>query len=301
MEKQNRVGIILLVLAGFALVLCVGMVIGGAAVYGVLRVKDVVTSRSEQQEPVVSFEELYEESVSPEVASGALITEVLPGTPAEEAGLQAGDLITAVADQQVGPDGTLAELVGQYEPGDRLTLEVRGEDGSSRRVRVTLGENPGAAGEPYLGVYFRSTTAPELPLQEMLPFDDEGEWELDELPMPEIPGAGSIMVMSVTEGSPAADAGLQHGDLITSLDGEPLNGASALTEAIAAHEPDDWVMLGVLHAGDETEVELRIRLGEHPEQAGKAYLGVTVRDFFRNFRFHRESGGVEGLPTPPLP
>lgn len=302
MEKQNRTGVILLILAGFALVLCAGMVIGGAAVYGALRMGDYLSSRAEQEkEPEVWLEETYEEFSLPSLASGALLVEVLPGTPAEEAGLQAGERIVAVDSRQVGPDGTLAELIARYEPGDRITLEVQAVDGSSRKVRVTLGENPNAAGEPFLGVYSRSTTMRDLPLEEMLPFSEEGESQLDELPMPGILDGAGIVIVSVVEGSPAADAGLQHGDTITSIDGEQLDSAMALTEAIAGHEPGDRITLGVLHAGDDVEVQLRVRLGEHPEEPGRAYLGVMLSDLHRQFRFHGSSGDVEDVPTPPLP
>ncbi|NIV29027.1 MAG: PDZ domain-containing protein, partial [Anaerolineae bacterium] len=60
-------------------------------------------------------------------------------------------------------------------------------------------------------------------LRQILPGGERGMWRLDELPIPLPGGFGhpGIMVMSVTEGSPADDAGLQHGDLIVSLDGEP--------------------------------------------------------------------------------
>ncbi len=300
MEERNRVGIILLILAGFALALCAGMVIGGAAVYGALRIGGHLSSRVEQVEPEVGVEETYEELSLPKLASGALVTEVLPGTSAEDAGLQAGDRILTVDGQQVGPDGTLAQLIAQYEPRDRITLEVQAKDGSAREVRVTLGENPNAAGEPFLGVYSAPAIVRELPPEGVLPFNQEGEWRGEELPLPDPLGVPGIVVISVSEGSPAADAGLQHGDIITSLDGQPLESAAAFTESIAAHQPGDRIVLGVLHAGDEAEVELRIRLGEHPEEVGKAYLGVTLRDLFRRLRFRWDVGDEE-VPVPPLP
>lgn len=301
MENQNRVGQVLLILAGFALVLCAGMVIGGAAVYGALRIGEFVTSRSEQQDPEVTLEERYEESVVPEFPSGAVITEVLPGSPAEEAGLQAGDVIMAVDGQPVGPDGALAELIARYEPSDRLTLEVQGADGVFRAVRLTLGQDPDATGIPYLGVRYRPAFVRELPFGEMLPFEG-GEGPLDLLPAP-APGilGGAVVVMSVTEGSPAAEAGLQHGDLITALDGEPLDSAAALIDAIAGRKPGAQVTLGVLHAGDEAEVLLQVRLGEHPDEPGRAYLGVTVRDLGRIYRFQGKPRRFEITPEPPLP
>jgi membrane-associated protease RseP (regulator of RpoE activity) len=85
---------------------------------------------------------------------GALITEVLAGTPAEEAGLSAGDIITAVDSTPVDPIHELSEVLAQYEPGDRVTLTIwRAGDGET--MRVTLGEHPDVAGAPYLGIRYR--------------------------------------------------------------------------------------------------------------------------------------------------
>jgi S1-C subfamily serine protease len=297
MENQNRVGKVLLLLAGFAIVLCVGMAIGGVLVFGVMQLDDLRASRADRLPLELGLDELFEEQdeegTVPGFAAGAVIIEVLPDTPAEQAGLQEGDIVVAVDSQRLGPAGNLARLIAQYEPGDRVTLQVRRGDGEPRSVRVKLGENPDAPGAPYLGVRYQSAVPGGMPFRELLP--------LDELPMPLPGGLGGpgIIVISVTEGSPAEDAGLQHGDLITSLDGEPLASAEALTDAVAQRQPGDRVTLAVIRAGDEGEVELELRLGEHPEQAGKAYMGVTVGDTMRFFRGPQNRG--QGLPHDELP
>jgi S1-C subfamily serine protease len=297
MENQNRVGRILLIVAGFVLVLCVGMVMGGAVVYGALRITDVISTRAEQNTQDRGIEEFFDEGAVPEAlsASGAVIVEVMPSSPAEDAGLVVGDVILAVDSQQPGPDGTLGDLISQYEPGDRLTLEVQAEDGAVRQVRVRLGENPDVAGAPYLGVRYQAALAPGMRLREMLPLDEQGEWQLDELPAPlrELLDGG-VVVVSVTEGGPADDAGLQRGDVITSLNGEALDSAQALIDTISQHSPGDTVSLEVLRAGDRARVGLRILLGEHPDQVGEPYLGVTVSDLLPYHRFQM-------TPEPPVP
>jgi len=301
MENENRFGKVLLVLAGLAVALCVGMTIGGVLVYGVMRIDDLRSSRAEPEHLELQLKELYEEQVVPGFAPGAVIVEVLPGTPAEQAGLQEGDVVVAVDSQRVGPDGNLAQLIAEYEPGDRLTLQVQRGDREARAVRVKLGENPDVPGAPYLGVRYQAAVPQGMPLREMLPLDEHGQWQSDELPMP-LPGnlgRSGITVISVTEGSPADDAGLQRGDLITSLNGEPLGGAEAFSDAIARHAPGARVTLGVVRSGAEGEVELQVRLGEHPEQAGSAYLGVTVSDAARFFRGPGDEG--QWMPHDELP
>ncbi len=69
---------------------------------------------------------------------GALVVEVIPGSPADEAGLRPGDLITEVEDEAVTPDHPLADLILQYAPGDRITLTIE-RHGETKQIPVTLG------------------------------------------------------------------------------------------------------------------------------------------------------------------
>ena len=309
-ENQSRVGRVLLILAGLAVVLCVGMTIGGLFVYGVMRVADLKSSRVETGHLELPFEEFYEEDLDefyeeelpiPEIVPGAIITEVMPDSPADQAGLQEGDVVVAVDSQRVGPAGNLARLISQYEPGDRVTLTVRRGDEEARKVRVKLGENPDVPGASYLGVRYQPAAPQGMMLRQILPGGERGMWRLDELPMP-LPGDlghPGIMVMSVTERSPADNAGLQHGDLIVSLDGEPVGSAEAFSDAIATRQPGDRVVLGLFRAGDEGEVEVKVRLGEHPDQPGRAYLGVTIGDAFQQFRGLQDEG--QWMPHDEMP
>ncbi|MEJ2207691.1 MAG: PDZ domain-containing protein [Anaerolineae bacterium] len=86
--------------------------------------------------------------------AGALVTQVVSGTPADDAGLRVGDLITAVDRIPVDANHQLADVLAQYEPGDRVTLTVW-HSGATDEILVTLGEHPDANGEPYLGIYYR--------------------------------------------------------------------------------------------------------------------------------------------------
>ncbi len=78
----------------------------------------------------------------PEVGTGAQVVQVQPGTPAADAGLEAGDVITAGGDRVVTTSTELTAAVRSAAPGDEVTLTVRrGQD--SRQVDVTLGATEG--------------------------------------------------------------------------------------------------------------------------------------------------------------
>jgi S1-C subfamily serine protease len=92
--------------------------------------------------------------------TGALVARVIPGGPADEAGLKGsdqkirfqgqeisagGDVIVAVDGHQIVTEADLPSLISHYDPGDTVTLEII-RDGQRQNVDVKLGERPGTGG-----------------------------------------------------------------------------------------------------------------------------------------------------------
>jgi serine protease Do len=75
------------------------------------------------------------------VQSGEVIGAVSPGSPAQQAGIRPGDVITAIAGQQITDESTLPEVLSQHQPGDTITLTVA-RGGQQQDVQVTLGQTP---------------------------------------------------------------------------------------------------------------------------------------------------------------
>ena len=69
---------------------------------------------------------------------GARLRSVSPGSPAEKAGLQAGDIVTKVGDRRITDADTLIVAIRSYDPGTAVTITLT-RDGSTRTVKVTLG------------------------------------------------------------------------------------------------------------------------------------------------------------------
>ena len=76
--------------------------------------------------------------------AGVGIAAVTPGGPAAKAGLQAGDVITAVNGTATPDTENLAAVLAGLRPGQQVSVTVTKADGSTARVKLTLGQLPGS-------------------------------------------------------------------------------------------------------------------------------------------------------------
>jgi serine protease Do len=159
-------------------------------------------------------------------AAGGVITEVDPDSPGSKAGLQIGDVITDVDGQKITDAGELQVVVGQKQPGTKITLTVL-RDGKTMTVPVTLealgnhsGENGAASGEGQgkmrwgLGL---SNLTPDVRQQIQAPTDLHG-----------------AVIEQVQPGSSADNAGLQQGDVILEVNRHKVQSASDVQQALAS-------------------------------------------------------------------
>jgi S1-C subfamily serine protease len=72
---------------------------------------------------------------------GALIESVVDGSPAEDAGLQKGDIVTKIDGKELTTESAFAEIVDSHKPGDVVSLTVE-RNGQEMTIKVTLGTRP---------------------------------------------------------------------------------------------------------------------------------------------------------------
>jgi len=155
---------------------------------------------------------------------GALVQSVEPGTPADKAGLEAGDIITKFAGQAIEKAQDLPRLVGATKPGTKSAIQVF-RRGAYKDLSVTVAEldAPKAKGAKDDGAPAESKlAAKELGLN-VVDLSAEQKRELKQ--------TGGVLVEGV-EG-PAARAGLRPGDVILSVANVQISGVKAFEAVLA--------------------------------------------------------------------
>jgi Do/DeqQ family serine protease len=131
-------------------------------------------------------------------ATGALVSQVVAGSPADRAGVRTGDVITSLNGQPVKSNSELRNAIGLMRVGDRLDIGLL-RDGKPLTLTAVLAAAPSAAPAAEHG----SATPP----QAIHPGFAGAE-------LGDAPDAGGALVRSVEPGSAAAQAGLRADDLI---------------------------------------------------------------------------------------
>jgi serine protease Do len=159
---------------------------------------------------------------------GALVNEVVEGTPAARAGVEAGDLIVRVNDRAIKSAIDLTRTISSLPPGAKARVVViRG--GSEKLLNVTLGQRDAdqqAAAEPD-----KSGKDDSLATDVGMRVAGISDQVRAQFRIPE--SITGVVVTAVKPGSAAADAGLQPGVVILSVDGAAVASPAALKAKIA--------------------------------------------------------------------
>src|SRR5712691_9921922 len=160
------------------------------------------------------------ESLGLKKAEGALVAEPQPGTPAMKAGIKSGDIISSVNDQPVKDSRDLARKIAGMPPGTSIKLGTW-RNGQPKTLTVTLGELPNTPARA------ESSERPSAP-------SEETGLGLSLAPARKVAGAGSqgVVVTQVDPGGPAADSGLDAGDVILEVGGKPVNTPTDVRNAV---------------------------------------------------------------------
>jgi len=144
------------------------------------------------------------ESFGMKKPQGALVSKVLPDSPAEKAGLQIGDIITEFNGQQIETSGDLPPMVGITPINDKATLKII-RQGETKTLDFKVGLLPDEADK-----LAEAKTAPKLPHNRLgVNVIDLTDAQRETLQI----AKNGVLVQDVAKGT-AKDAGIQRGDVI---------------------------------------------------------------------------------------
>jgi serine protease Do len=197
------------------------------------------------------------EALGLDSTEGILVSEVVDESPAERAGLQAGDVITELTGTAMTEPRMLTFGIAELAVGEEVSLTYL-RDGEARTTQIVIGRLPAEGAmqpqEPSapdanslrLGVSAAPLT-PELRAELAIPASVSG-----------------LALMSVQPNSPASEAGLRRGDVVTKAGSENVTDVDQLTDAIAsAAESERPLLLRIWRNGGYSFVAVTI------EQSGQ--------------------------------
>jgi serine protease Do len=155
-------------------------------------------------------------------AQGAIVADPQAGGPAAKAGVEAGDVITALNGTPVKDSREVARKIGAMAPGSAVKLDIL-RNGGTKTLTVTLGEMPkDRQAKADTAPATPSTGVPRLGLQ-LAPASD-------------VAGSGDkgVVVTGVEPAGPAAEHGFKTGDVILEVGGKPVAKPADVRGALAA-------------------------------------------------------------------
>jgi serine protease Do len=154
-------------------------------------------------------------------AAGALVDQPEPNSPAAKADLKAGDIITEVNGTPIKDARALAQQIARSAPGSSAKLTIL-RDGKTQNVEVTLATMPKQQQEANAQPQQQEQPAPEQHLGMNL------------APAQDVEGTGKegVVVLGVDPNGPAAQNGMQTGDVILDVSGKAVQTPSQVREAI---------------------------------------------------------------------
>jgi serine protease Do len=186
---------------------------------------------------------------------GALIADVVPKSPAAEAGLKPGDVVVALNGKPVNDPNQFQRDVGTIQPGQVAKVDVI-RDSKTRTFEVKLKERPEDSDI--------SDRSPTQNSQEKTPGDLLGVRVQDLTP--ELKQRArvddqtkGVVVTDVAPDSPAATAGLEPGDVITEVNRQEVTSVDQYKKAIARLKKGGTALLRVKSGPSATYVTVKLK------------------------------------------
>lgn len=179
---------------------------------------------------------------------GALITQVVPNSPASRAGLQAGDVILKYNGTPISRTSELLNYLNRSLPKQKIQLEVLRDD-KRRSINATLDTAP----DDTPAKSTASTTPSKGPVLGVS-IRDLAPAELDRLDI-----KGGVFIQDVRSGGLAAQARIQPNDVISSINGKAVLNTKQFVEAVSDLKNGTVARIAIIRQGQRAIVGMRVQ------------------------------------------
>jgi serine protease Do len=187
-------------------------------------------------------------------ATGAIVSQVTPDSPASRGGLRTGDVIAQLNGDKIINGGALQVAVSEMAPGTNIALGIL-RDGKPETVNITVGQYHGNKDIASNGDQQQGPQSGKLGLA----VSDLTSDVRQQLNVPE--QVKGVVVQNVRPASPADDAGLQPGDLILEVDRKPTTSASQFANDVHQNTAGKDILLLVWSKGNASYRTVHTDLG----------------------------------------
>ncbi|MDK2896985.1 MAG: serine protease Do [Candidatus Atribacteria bacterium] len=205
--------------------------------------KSIIDQLIEKGKVVRAWLGVYIQDLTPEIAEqfgleeprGALVADIVAGGPAEEAGIQRGDVILKVGSSEITDVKHLQQVIRSHRPGDKTTVEVW-RDGKLLTLEVVLEELP------------QEETSLAVPQTIDLGLEVE-EITSDHVKQFALKRERGVVIVSIQPGGVADQAGLRLGDVVLEINRRPVESLNDWYSALSEVEPGKTVLFLIDRGG----------------------------------------------------
>lgn len=186
---------------------------------------------------------------------GLLISEVIDGSPADKAGLEDEDVILTYDGKQVEKSDEFAQMVKKTEPKKVVKIKILRE-GKEQTIVAKIGKKKRLQyiheGDQLFAKFFSfKSGGPKLGIKvQPLNKDLAAYFKVD--------ADEGVLVLEVTEDSPAEKGGLKAGDVLKKIDDEEVANPEELIEALEEYEEGDALTVEYVRRGKSAKAEIEL-------------------------------------------
>ena len=179
--------------------------------------------------------------------NGAIISQVIKNSPAEDAGIEKQDVIIAVNGVKVDDSSNLKNLISSGRPHDKTKLTLI-RDGHEKKLTVTLGIRPG---EKELAETYRyGEKLFDILGLRVETFENRDPKNLDYV--------NGVKIVEVKKDSPASDNNINRGDIITEMGKTSIKEKNGYDSELESYSKGDTIMLRIVQNGSPLYVAFEI-------------------------------------------